>query len=84
MDIKHVAKLANLPLTSDEEKTYSKQLDSVLDYVNQLQAVDTSEVTDTVTVTEETNRMREDKVEECEPLIKGFIKTKAIFTNNDE
>jgi len=83
MDIAYVAKLANLPLTSDEKKTYTKQLDSVLDYVDQLQKVDTSQVTDTVTVTEETNRMREDKVEVCEPLIKGFVKTKAVFENHE-
>ena len=36
-EVKHVAKLANLPLTSEEEEKYSGQLSKILDYVDQLE-----------------------------------------------
>lgn len=83
MDIQHVAHLANLPLTSQEEKTYAPQLDSTLQYVDQLQKIDTSTVWDKVTASGEVNVMRPDVVEECKPLISGFVKTQAIFKDND-
>ena len=79
MDIKHVARLAALPLTPDEEKTYAPQLESVLGYVDQLQKIDTSSVSDTVSASGETNVMRDDVVKEYPSTISGFIKTKAIF-----
>ena len=83
MDIAHVARLAQLPLTPEEEKTYVKQLDEVLGYVDQLQKIDTSQVSETVSTTDEANITRPDKIEECEPLIKGLVKTKAIFSKDE-
>ncbi len=78
-----MARLAQLPLTPEEEKTYVKQLDEVLGYVDQLQKIDTSQVSETVSTTDEANITRPDKIEECEPLIKGFVKTKAIFSKDE-
>ncbi|MDD5147162.1 MAG: Asp-tRNA(Asn)/Glu-tRNA(Gln) amidotransferase subunit GatC [Candidatus Daviesbacteria bacterium] len=59
--IKHVAKLANLPLTPDEEEKYSDQLSKILEYVEQLNQVDTSDVESTFNVTGQSNVMREDE-----------------------
>ncbi|MBI2315396.1 Asp-tRNA(Asn)/Glu-tRNA(Gln) amidotransferase subunit GatC [Candidatus Daviesbacteria bacterium] len=42
--VKHVAKLANLPLTEEEEVHYAKQLSQILDYVDQLEKADTKGV----------------------------------------
>ncbi len=82
MDIKQVARLANLPLTDEEEKEYGPQLEKVLDYVKQLQNVDTTEVDETSQVTETKNIIREDKVETCPPLVQGYFKVKAIFADD--
>ncbi|MDO8668678.1 MAG: Asp-tRNA(Asn)/Glu-tRNA(Gln) amidotransferase subunit GatC [Candidatus Buchananbacteria bacterium] len=63
-EIEHIAKLARLNLSEDEAKLYSQQLSDILDYVEKLQAVDTSGVEETSQVTGLTNIMREDKIEE--------------------
>jgi len=43
-DVKHVAKLANLPLTDEEIKKFQEQLSSVVSYIDELQEVDTKDV----------------------------------------
>lgn len=65
--VKKVARLANLPLTSDEEDLpegeagkYSEQLSRVLEYIDQLNQVDTTGVEPTFNVSGESNIMRED------------------------
>lgn len=58
--VKKVAKLANLPITQEEEEKYSLQLSKVLDYVEKLNSVDTSGVEPTFNVTGQNNVMRED------------------------
>ncbi|MCL4389840.1 MAG: Asp-tRNA(Asn)/Glu-tRNA(Gln) amidotransferase subunit GatC [Patescibacteria group bacterium] len=63
MDIKHVAKLANLPLTADEEKRFSAQLTAILNLVSQLQKVPTKNVVPTSQVTGQENVFRDDKIE---------------------
>jgi aspartyl-tRNA(Asn)/glutamyl-tRNA(Gln) amidotransferase subunit C len=44
IDVKKTADLARLRLTPEEEAAYSQQLDRILHYVSQLDAVDTSAV----------------------------------------
>ncbi len=80
--MQRVARLANLPLTDEEEKKYGQQLDQVLDYVNQLQKVDTADITETNQVTETKNISREDVVRASPELVKDYIKIKAIFGND--
>lgn len=89
--VKKVAKLANLPLTSDEEEKYSAQLSKILDYIEQLNKVDTSDVEPTFNVTGLSNVMSEDYVSKAltqdEALAnvsekqKGFFVTKGVFDN---
>ena len=43
-DVEHVAKLARLELTDEEKELYTKQLGDVLQYVNQMNEVDTSNI----------------------------------------
>ncbi|PIP53066.1 Asp-tRNA(Asn)/Glu-tRNA(Gln) amidotransferase GatCAB subunit C [Candidatus Beckwithbacteria bacterium CG23_combo_of_CG06-09_8_20_14_all_34_8] len=50
-DISHIAKLANLQIKDSEVETFSSQLSSILDYVNDLQKVDTKGVEETSVVT---------------------------------
>lgn len=63
--VRHVAKLANLPLTSDEEEKYSEQLSKILEYIDQLNEVDTSNVEPTFNVSGQENVMSKDKLGEC-------------------
>lgn len=81
MDVKKVARLANLPLTSGEEKKFGQQLEKVLEYVGQLKKVDTSGIVETNQVTGLVNVSRTDRVSLCTPLIHGYVKVKAIFSN---
>lgn len=49
--VKRVASLASLPLSSQEEQLYTNQLSKILDYVDQLQKVETSRVEPTYNIT---------------------------------
>ena len=40
-EIKHLAKLANLPLSEEEIKRYSKQLEETIEYIENLKELDT-------------------------------------------
>jgi aspartyl-tRNA(Asn)/glutamyl-tRNA(Gln) amidotransferase subunit C len=44
LDVAYVAKLARINLTESEEKTFQKQLDDVLKYVEKLRELDVSNV----------------------------------------
>lgn len=87
--VKHVAKLANLPLTNEEEKKYSEQLSKILDYIEQLDLVDTLDVEPTFNVTGQSSVFREDTTAIClsqeetlsnAPKKKdGMFETKGVF-----
>ena len=61
-EIKHVADLAKLEVSNQEINKYSKELSAVVDYIDQLQEVDTDEIEPTAQITGLTNRTRIDKV----------------------
>ena len=61
-DVRKVAKLARLDLADDKIATYTKQLEPILDYVSQLEAVDTTDVPPTTRAVEVVNVTREDGV----------------------
>ncbi|KKU74378.1 MAG: Aspartyl/glutamyl-tRNA(Asn/Gln) amidotransferase subunit C, partial [Candidatus Amesbacteria bacterium GW2011_GWB1_47_26] len=44
MDVKHIAKLANLPLTDPELKKLEKDLENVLKLVDHIRDLDTSNI----------------------------------------
>ncbi|MBI5413665.1 Asp-tRNA(Asn)/Glu-tRNA(Gln) amidotransferase subunit GatC [Candidatus Peregrinibacteria bacterium] len=60
--VQHVAKLARLGLSEAEIAKFQTQLSGILDYVEQLNEVNTDNVAPTAQVTGLTNVMREDKV----------------------
>lgn len=92
IDVGYVAKLANLPLSDEEKKKFEKQLSETLDYVNQLNEIDTKEFEPTSQVTGLENITREDVAKPSLPqeeVLKnaksthnGFFKVKAIFEND--
>ncbi len=89
--VKKVAKLANLPLSEEEEKKYSQQLSKILEYVDQLNKVDTTDTDATFNVTDNENVLRQDEtipsLTQDEALLNapqkndGFFVTKGIFEN---
>lgn len=90
-EIKHIAKLANLEISEKEIEKYSKQLSSVVDYVGQLDEVETKNVTPTSQTTGLINVKRKDKinlnnsltVEESllgtDETLNNYFKVKAIL-----
>ena len=89
IDVKHVAKLANLPLTPVEEKKFEKQLSEILSYVEKLKQVDTKNVETTSQVTGLENVTREDEtspsltqeeaLSNSKSTHNGLFKVKAIL-----
>ena len=87
--VKKVAKLANLPLTSEEEEKYSEQLSKILEYVDQLDKVDTKNVEPTFNVSGQENILRkdetvpslsqEDVLSNAPKKENGFFVTKGMF-----
>ena len=65
-DVRKVAHLARLDLPEETIATYTVQLERILDYVDQLQAVDTEGVPATTRAVEVVNVTREDTVEATE------------------
>lgn len=63
IDVSHVAKLANLPLTSNLKSQLESSLGQVIDLVNHIQKLDTTGVEPTSQVTGLVNVLREDKVD---------------------
>jgi aspartyl-tRNA(Asn)/glutamyl-tRNA(Gln) amidotransferase subunit C len=61
--VKHIAKLSRLELTPEEEKKYSEQLSSILDYVEQLNEVNTDGIPPMANITGMSNVFRDDGVE---------------------
>ena len=62
-DVRKVAQLARLELPEETIATYTGQLERILDYVDQLQAVDTEGVAPTTRAVEGVNATRDDRVE---------------------
>ena len=60
INVKHVAKLANLPLSNEEEKKFEKQLNEVLSYVEKLNEKDVENIEETNQTTGLENVTRED------------------------
>jgi aspartyl-tRNA(Asn)/glutamyl-tRNA(Gln) amidotransferase subunit C len=60
--VEHVAKLARLALSDEEQALFSRQLSSILTYVETLNRVDTSQVEPTSHVIPIQNVLREDDV----------------------
>jgi aspartyl-tRNA(Asn)/glutamyl-tRNA(Gln) amidotransferase subunit C len=59
-DVSHIAKLARLALTSDEEQRFLGELNSVLSMAEALDRVDITDLPETHNVTGLTNVWRED------------------------
>lgn len=89
--VKHIAKLASLPLTSSQEKTLQKTLTGTLEYVSKIKSLKTQNVPETHQVTNLKNITRADKIDTSRMLSQpdalknspkthnGYFVVKAIF-----
>ena len=62
-DVRHLAQLSNLQLSDDEITSLQTDLANILDYINQLNEIDTSGVEPTYQVTGLENVWRDDAVD---------------------
>ncbi|MBI2032801.1 MAG: Asp-tRNA(Asn)/Glu-tRNA(Gln) amidotransferase subunit GatC [Candidatus Levybacteria bacterium] len=90
-DISHVAKLANLPLSEKEKTKFGKQLEETLEYIENLNEVDTSNIEPADNITGLQNISRKDtsspSLSQDEALSNtkskhnGMFKVKGILDN---
>lgn len=66
--VKHVANLARLAITEQEAEKFSKQLDAILTFAEQLEELNTENVKPTSNVLDIKNVMREDIAEKGLPV----------------
>ncbi|MGZ0084334.1 Asp-tRNA(Asn)/Glu-tRNA(Gln) amidotransferase subunit GatC [Caldibacillus thermoamylovorans] len=66
--VKHVADLARLAITEEEAEMFTKQLDAIITFAEQLNELDTENVPPTSHVLDMRNVMREDIPEPGLPL----------------
>ena len=73
-EVEHLGRLARLALTEEEKERYATELSAILDYVEQLQEVDTTDVEPTSQVTGVEDVYREDvAVPQNEEVVKKII-----------
>jgi len=89
--VKHIAKLTRLKLTEEEASKYQKELAKILDYVGQLQKIDTKDIPPCSGGTDLKNVFRKDEpeikvkeksqklVDQAPSKQKDLIKTKGVF-----
>lgn len=62
--VEYVARLSRIDLTEDEKRLFSQQLSGILDYIEQLNQLDTSAVAPLAQAVEVPNVLRDDVVRE--------------------
>lgn len=91
-EVKKVAKLANLPLSEEEEGLFGEQLSKIIGYIDLLGKVDTKEVEPTYNTSPNNNITQEDiqskSLTQEEALSnslskkEGFFVTKGVFSED--
>ncbi len=63
-DVSKVAKLARLDIPENQLEVYANQLEKILEYVSQLEKINTEDVPPTTRAVEVVNVLRNDEIEE--------------------
>jgi aspartyl-tRNA(Asn)/glutamyl-tRNA(Gln) amidotransferase subunit C len=77
IDVKHIAKLARLGLTKEEEKKFAKELAAILEFVAKLNEIDTKDIEPTAQITGVLDVFRADQSDpicEDEQIKKDILK----------
>lgn len=72
-EVEHIAKLARLQLTQQEQKMYGEQMSSILAYVQKLQELNTDGVEEFMHAASGSNVFREDIAQRCDSSIEKNI-----------
>jgi aspartyl-tRNA(Asn)/glutamyl-tRNA(Gln) amidotransferase subunit C len=72
MEIEHVALLTRLKLSEEEKRLFSSQVSSIIDYINNLNELDTTDVEPTAHVLPMKNVFREDSLKHSLPREKAL------------
>ena len=72
MKIDHIAMLARLELTNEEKEIFSKQLSSIIEYINKLNELDTTSIKPTAHILPIKNIFRDDKLKPSLPKDKAL------------
>jgi aspartyl-tRNA(Asn)/glutamyl-tRNA(Gln) amidotransferase subunit C len=89
--VKKVAKLANLPLSNTDEEKYASQLSNILEYIELLNSIETTNIEPTYNVSGQVNIFAKDEAGDStltqEESLKnasnsrdGFFVTKGVFS----
>jgi len=81
-DLDHIAKLARIELTDSEKKTFLPQLESVIEYLDILNQVNTDDVEPTYRVVDKSNVFHTDEISQSLPVqdaISGSSRTKDNY-----
>lgn len=81
-EVEHIAKLANLQLSTEEVEKFRGQLSEILNYINKLQEVDTQGVAPTNQVTGLENVTRKDRIDVNRTLSVKKALSQARQTHN--
>ncbi len=91
--VKKVANLARLDITPEEEEQFTTQLNSILDYFDQLSELDTEDVPPTTRAIETSNITRPDELQsfpdieallDCAPEQEGdYFRVPKIMASNE-
>lgn len=81
-DVEHIALLARLHLSAEEQERYRGQLSDILDHVGKLQELDTTDVPAMSSVVVQKSRLREDVPEPAMP--RADLLANAPETTDDQ
>ncbi len=79
IDISHLAKLANLPISEAEKKLLAKQLEETLKHVERLKEINTDKAKETNEVNNLKNVWREDEVRPSLSQEKALMNAPQIY-----
>lgn len=83
INVKHISKLASLPLTEEEEKKFEKQLEEILSHIDKLLTSNIANVEETSQVTGLENVARTDEVSQSfsqeEAISQAKVKHNGLF-----
>lgn len=71
-EVEHVARLARLELSEEEKEIFTRQLNSILTYIEKLNELDTSKVEPTSHILPIQNVFKEDEIKESLPREKAL------------
>ncbi len=67
-DVEYIAKLARLEYSDEEKKTFTKQFNTILEYIDKLNELNTDDIEPLSHVIELSNVVREDEVKQSLPV----------------